>query len=99
MMQAGLVKEGMTVIEAIRDRYDGEKRDRWNELECGSNHGSSRSRVRSVSVEVSLSAYGWLDMWMLWPHRNRLACVARNQVRPRGKQCPAHALRAGLVQV
>jgi len=31
----------MTAIEAIRDRYDGEKRNPWNEFECGSNYARS----------------------------------------------------------
>ena len=41
MIQAGLVDEGMTAIAAIRDRYDGEKRNPWNEIECGSNYARS----------------------------------------------------------
>ena len=32
MIQAGLIEEGMTCAEAIRDRYDGEKRNPWNEI-------------------------------------------------------------------
>ena len=31
-------EEGLAVIRAIRDRYDGEKRNPWNEIECGSNY-------------------------------------------------------------
>ncbi len=38
MIQSGLIEEGMTVVKAIRDRYDGEKRNPWNEIECGSNY-------------------------------------------------------------
>ena len=41
MVQAGLVREGMTAVAAIRDRYDGEKRNPWNEFECGSNYARS----------------------------------------------------------
>jgi non-lysosomal glucosylceramidase len=41
MIQEGLVKEGLTVVRAIRDRYDGEKRNPWNEFECGSNYARS----------------------------------------------------------
>ncbi len=37
MIQEGLIDEGMEAIKAIRDRYDGEKRNPWNEFECGSN--------------------------------------------------------------
>jgi len=38
MIQAGLIGKGMTCIEANRARYDGEKRNPWNEIECGSNY-------------------------------------------------------------
>ncbi|MCP4403183.1 MAG: hypothetical protein GY801_38485 [bacterium] len=41
MIQEGLVAEGLAVIKAIRDRYDGEKRNPWNEFECGSNYARS----------------------------------------------------------
>lgn len=41
MIQSGLVDEGMNVVEAIRSRYDGYKRNPWNEFECGSNYARS----------------------------------------------------------
>jgi non-lysosomal glucosylceramidase len=41
MIQEGLVEEGLSIVTAIRDRYDGEKRNPWNEIECGSNYARS----------------------------------------------------------
>ncbi len=41
MMMPGLVEEGMCCIEAICQRYDGERRNPWNEFECGSNYARS----------------------------------------------------------
>ena len=38
MIQEGLIDEGVEVVTAIRARYDGEKRNPWNEMECGSNY-------------------------------------------------------------
>jgi non-lysosomal glucosylceramidase len=41
MIQSGMVDEGMEIIAAIRHRYDGERRNPWNEFECGSNYARS----------------------------------------------------------
>lgn len=38
LISEGLIEEGLTVVRAIRDRYDGAKRNPWNEIECGSNY-------------------------------------------------------------
>ena len=35
MIYMGMVSEGVELIENIRRRYDGERRDPWNEAECG----------------------------------------------------------------
>jgi len=35
MMLRGLVKAGLEVVKASRDRYDGKKRNPYNEYECG----------------------------------------------------------------
>ncbi|MFD2332699.1 GH116 family glycosyl-hydrolase [Cohnella sp. GCM10020058] len=41
MIQAGMVDEGLEIVRAIRNRYDGEKRNPWSEIECGSNYARS----------------------------------------------------------
>jgi non-lysosomal glucosylceramidase len=41
MIRRGLVQEGMEIVRAIRHRYDGERRNPWNEFECGSNYARS----------------------------------------------------------
>jgi uncharacterized protein (DUF608 family) len=35
MIHAGMVREGIECIHNIRSRYDGEKRNPWDEAECG----------------------------------------------------------------
>ena len=42
------------VVRAIRDRYDGEKRNPYNEIECGSNYARS---MASFSLIPSLMGY------------------------------------------
>ncbi|MCX6345053.1 MAG: GH116 family glycosyl hydrolase, partial [Armatimonadetes bacterium] len=51
MIQMGLIDEGMTCVKAIRDRYDGEWRNPWNEIECGSNY------ARSMASYALLNAF------------------------------------------
>lgn len=41
MIMHGMVEEGLTVVKSIRDRYDGRKRNPWNEFEAGSNYARS----------------------------------------------------------
>lgn len=41
MIQEGMIDEGINIVQAIRDRYDGKKRNPWNEMECGSHYARS----------------------------------------------------------
>lgn len=38
MLHEGMPQEGLTLVGAIHDRYDGVKRNPWNEIECGDHH-------------------------------------------------------------
>ena len=38
LISEGFIEDGLKVIRAIRDRYDGKKRNPWNEIECGNNY-------------------------------------------------------------
>jgi len=35
LIQEGFVNEGLTIVKALRSRYDGRTRNPWNEYECG----------------------------------------------------------------
>ncbi|MDC7287943.1 non-lysosomal glucosylceramidase [Blautia schinkii] len=41
MVQEGMLKEAHDIVASIRDRYDGYKRNPYNEIECGSNYARS----------------------------------------------------------
>ncbi len=41
MIQEGMIEEGLNIIKAVRDKYDGEKRNPWNEIECGNHYARS----------------------------------------------------------
>jgi non-lysosomal glucosylceramidase len=54
MMNWGMVKEGVECVENIRARYDGEKRNPWDEPECGHHYARAMS---SWSTIVALSGF------------------------------------------
>ena len=51
MITYGLLAEGVEMVEAIRERFNGHNRNPWNEFECGSNYARS------------LASYGLLIAW------------------------------------
>ena len=62
MIMLGMVDEGMRCVAAIRDRYDGERRNPWNEFECGSNY------ARSMASYALLNAFSGLEFDMASGH-------------------------------
>ncbi len=50
MINHGMIDEGMTIVKAVRDRFDGEKRNPWNEIECGSNYARSMATYALLNV-------------------------------------------------
>lgn len=50
LISEGFIEDGLTVVRAIRDRYDGEKRNPWNELECGSNYARAMSNFALLPI-------------------------------------------------
>lgn len=53
-IQEGFVAEGLQAIRAIRDRYDGKKRNPYNEIECGSNYART---MASFALIPSLTGF------------------------------------------
>ena len=51
MIMRGLVREGLAVVKSVRERYNGERRNPWNEFECGSNY------ARSLASYALLNAF------------------------------------------
>jgi uncharacterized protein (DUF608 family) len=54
MMNWGMVEEGVECVTNIRARYDGEKRNPWDEPECGHHYARAMS---SWSTVVALSGF------------------------------------------
>ncbi|HYF51112.1 MAG TPA: GH116 family glycosyl hydrolase [Planctomycetota bacterium] len=53
-IEEGLVKEGLAIVEAARQRHDGRTRNPWNEYECGNYYARAMS---SFAVLNSLSGF------------------------------------------
>lgn len=46
----GKFEDGMKIVRAVRDRFDGEKRNPWNEFEFGSNYARSMASYALVPI-------------------------------------------------
>lgn len=51
LLMHGEVEKGLEVVRAVRSRYDGTRRNPWNEMECGSNYARS------------MASYALLNAW------------------------------------
>ena len=56
MMNWGMVDEGLECVHNIRDRYDGEKRNPWDEAECGHHYARAMSAWSAV---LALSGFSY----------------------------------------
>jgi non-lysosomal glucosylceramidase len=54
LIYEGLVAEGLSIVKGVRDRHDGERRNPWNEFECGNYYSRS---MASYSVLLALSGF------------------------------------------
>ena len=50
LAQEGFTHECLEVVKAIRDRYDGEKRNPFNEIECGSNYARAMASFALLPI-------------------------------------------------
>lgn len=56
LIYEGMVKEGLAIVEAVRRRYDGVRRNPWNEIECGHHYARAMS---SWSLLTALSGFSF----------------------------------------
>jgi len=52
----GMVEEGLAVVKAVRDRHDGERRNPWNEFECGNHYARS---MANWGVKLALDGFSF----------------------------------------
>jgi uncharacterized protein (DUF608 family) len=56
LIAEGFVKEGLTIVKALRSRYDGRIRNPWNEYECGNYY------ARAMASYALLGCAGWIPL-------------------------------------
>jgi len=54
LIYEGYVEEGLAIVKGLRARHDGQRRNPWNEFECGSHYARS---LASWSILTALSGY------------------------------------------
>lgn len=54
MIVHGMTEEGLAIVKGITERYDGLRRNPWNEVECGSHYARA---LASWSVLIALSGF------------------------------------------
>ncbi len=76
MLYAGRVKEGVECIENIRARYDGERRNPWDEAECGHHYARAMAAWSGVLALSGFRYHGpagaveFLPKWQAAPFRS-----------------------------
>ena len=50
LISRGYVEEGKRLLYALHDRFDGERRNPWNEFECGSNYARSMASFSLIPI-------------------------------------------------
>ena len=55
MIAEGMQSEGEELVKAVRERYDGERRNPWNEIECGSNYARSMASFALLPIYSGFS--------------------------------------------
>ena len=63
LIYEGLLEEGLSVVKAVRDRYDGFRRNPWNEVECGHHYARAMSSW-GVLLALAGSSYSAPEMTM-----------------------------------
>ena len=56
LVYENLIEEGLSIVRAVRERYDGQKRNPWDEVECGHHYARAMS---SWALLLALSGFSY----------------------------------------
>lgn len=77
LVQVGRLDDATRVVASLRARYDGDKRNPWNEMECGSNYARSLASwallpaIAGFSCDAGAGVLGFAPLHpgqFLWSH-------------------------------
>ena len=54
LIYEGFIEEGLAIVKGVRDRHNGERRNPWNEFECGNHYARAMS---SYALLLALSDF------------------------------------------
>ena len=54
LLHEGMIREGLSIIRGIHDRYDGKRHNPWNEVECGDHYARA---MASWGCLIALSGF------------------------------------------
>jgi non-lysosomal glucosylceramidase len=91
LIYEGLVEQGLSVVKAVRDRYDGWRRNPWDEVECGHHYARAMS---SWGVLLALSGYTYSGPQMAMGFAPRIAADDFRTVWTAGSGWGTYAQRA-----
>jgi uncharacterized protein (DUF608 family) len=61
LLYEGLLEEGLSIVKGVRDRYDGWRRNPWDEVECGHHYARAMSSW-GLLLALSGFSYSGVDM-------------------------------------
>ena len=93
LMSYGMLEEGVKVTAGVRDRYDGAKRNPWNEIECGSNYARSMASWAPSSCSQD-SPPTWQPVGSRSPRCCATAVCRARSGRARPRTAPSSSARA-----
>ncbi len=70
MMYAGMIREGVECVENIRKRYDGERRNPWDEAECGHHYARAMAAWTGILALSGFRYHGGekrVEVFPRWP--------------------------------
>ncbi len=56
LLSRGHIEDGLRVVRAVRDRFNGQNRNPWNEFECGSNYARSMASYALIPLLSGFTA-------------------------------------------